>query len=76
MVTQSHKEGNRRWDRENMRSLTCRMRKEEAEAFKEWCRLHGTNPGAYLKQVAMKCVAEYDAEMQRKYELEQEKSRK
>ncbi len=75
MVTESHKEGNRRWDRDNMRSLSCRLRTDEAEDFKEWCKLHNTNPGAYLKQVALRCVDEYNAEMQRQYELKLEREK-
>lgn len=75
MVTESHKEGNRRWDRENMRSLSCRLRKDEAEDFKAWCKLNGTNPGAYLKKAALRCVAEYNAEMQRQYEMKLEREK-
>ena len=51
-----HHRNNVKWDRENMRSLTCRMRKEEADIFKDWCAQHNTTPGRVLKEFVLEII--------------------
>ena len=48
-VSEKHRASNLKWDLENMRTVSCRLRKEDAELFKEYCAVNHTNPGAYLK---------------------------
>ena len=36
------------WDKENMRTVSCRLRKDEAEAFKRLCASKGTTVHAAL----------------------------
>ena len=36
-VSEKHKASNQKWDLENMRSVSCRLRKEDAELFKQYC---------------------------------------
>jgi hypothetical protein len=48
-VSEKRKASNQKWDLENMRSISCRLRKEDAELFKEYCAENHTTPGAYLK---------------------------
>ncbi len=62
----------RAWDRENMRTLSCRVRTDEAEVFKKYCADHGTTAGELLKKYVGKCIYEYDEEL-RKAEQESEK---
>ena len=49
MVSEKQKQYSRKWDRDNMRSVSCRLRTEEAELFKAYCTAHNTTPGAVLK---------------------------
>ncbi|MBQ7990549.1 MAG: hypothetical protein IJ251_05830 [Oscillospiraceae bacterium] len=48
-----HRRNNVKWDRENMRSLTCRIKAEDAAVFKEYCAAAGTTPGRVLKDYVM-----------------------
>ncbi len=58
-VSEKQKQAARKWDKENMRSVSCRMRTEEADDFKKWCALNKTTPGAELKNHVWKCLEEY-----------------
>ena len=62
----------RAWDRENMRTLSCRVRTDEAEVFKQYCTEHGTTAGELLKKYVGKCIYEYGEEL-RKAEQEGKK---
>ena len=44
------------WDKENMRTVSCRLRKEEAERFKQYAEYLGTTPHALLAEYVHKCV--------------------
>ena len=44
MINNTSKE----WDKENMRTVSCRLRKDEAEAFKRLCASKGTTVHAAL----------------------------
>ena len=50
MVTEARKRANAKWDKENMTSLACRVKKDYAEKFKAACIEAGTTPNAVLKQ--------------------------
>lgn len=69
VITQAHKERNKRWDRENMRSISCRVRTHEAEIFKQYCNSKKTTPGKLLKQYVINCIIEYGEELRK---IEQE----
>lgn len=70
MVSEKQKGYARKWDKENMRSISCRMRTEDAELFKEYCAFHNTTPGAVLKEYVWKLLEEY-AEEREKFEQAQ-----
>lgn len=74
-LSEKSKQCIRAWDRENIRSLTCRVRTEEAELFKEYCAAHDTTVGEFLKKYVRKCICEYGEEL-RKAEEENEKKKK
>lgn len=71
-VSEKQKQFAQAWDRENMRTLSCRVRTEEAEVFKQYCTEHGTTAGELLKKYVGKCIYEYGEEL-RKAEQEGEK---
>lgn len=47
------------WDKENMSSLSCRVRSYEASLFKEYCEANGTTPYKVLKNCVLDCINEY-----------------
>ncbi|MBR4225015.1 MAG: hypothetical protein IKR73_09410 [Oscillospiraceae bacterium] len=55
-----HHQANVKWDRTNMRSLTCRLRTEEANIFKAWCAENGTTPGTVLKEYVLGIIEGYN----------------
>ena len=63
MISAAHKRNNVKWDRENMRSLSCRVRKEQSDAFKAWCSANNTTPGKILKEFVLEIINE-EAEKQ------------
>ena len=64
------KQSIRAWDRENMRTLSCRVRTEEAEVFKQYCTEHGTTAGELLKKYVGKCIYEYGEELRKAEQAE------
>ena len=44
------------WDKENMRTVSCRLRKEEAERFKQYAQYMGTTSHALLSEYVRKCL--------------------
>lgn len=71
-LSEKSKQSIRAWDRENMRTLSCRVRTDEAEVFKQYCTEHGTTAGELLKKYVGKCIYEYGEEL-RKAEQEWKK---
>ena len=71
-LSEKSKQSIRAWDRENMRTLSCRVRTDEAEVFKQYCTEHGTTAGELLKKYVGKCSYEYGEEL-RKAEQEGKK---
>ena len=65
MVSEKQKQYARKWDKENMRTLCCRVRTNEAEYFKKWCEMHNTTPCAYLKQVVYDCTEDYFVQLEK-----------
>lgn len=64
-LSEKSKQSIRAWDRENMRTLSCRVRTEEAEVFKQYCIAHETTAGELLKKFVGKCIYEYGEELRR-----------
>lgn len=71
-VSEKQKLFAQKWDKDNMRTLSCRVRTEQAEVFKQYCTAHGTTAGELLKKYVGKCIYEYGEEL-RKAEQEGEK---
>ena len=59
MISDAHKKANLKWDKENMKSVSCRLRTADAELFKEYCTVNKTTPGAVLKNYIYKLLDEY-----------------
>ncbi len=62
MVTESHKKGNRKWDAENMATLGCKVKREQAEKFKAYAKQKGTTANAMLKDYVLDIIKEEEQE--------------
>lgn len=51
---------NLKWDKENMKAFSCRVRSYEAMVFKEYCAANGTTPYKVLKNYVLHCIDEYN----------------
>ena len=57
-ISESRKRANAKWDSENMATLGCKVRKEQAEAFKQYCRDNGKTSNTVLKEYVLSCIGE------------------
>lgn len=64
-LSEKSKQSIRAWDRENMRTLSCRVRTDEAEVFKQYCLAHETTAVEVLKKYVAKCIYEYGEELRK-----------
>lgn len=55
-VPESRKKANVKWDSENMATLGCRVRKSQAEAFKNYCTSQGKTSNTVLKDYVLDCI--------------------
>ena len=46
------------YHRENIASLACRVRKEQAEKFKAYCEAQGKTSNAVLREYVLECIAD------------------
>lgn len=56
-----------KWDRENMRSLSCKIRQEYAEEFITYCELHGMSPNTAIRNYVLECIGRKDEKMKEIY---------
>lgn len=59
MLSEKKKQSNRKWDRENMKTVSCRLRIEDAEIFKQICNEKGLTPAQYLKRHITEVIENY-----------------
>jgi len=57
-VPESKRRANIKWDKENMITLGCRVKRDEAEAFKEYAKRNGKTSNAVLKEYVLDCIGE------------------
>ena len=57
-VTKSRKKANAKWDAENMTTLGCRVKKDQAEKFKTYCAEIGKTSNAVLRDYVLDCIEE------------------
>jgi hypothetical protein len=57
-VSEKKKASNAKWDRANMVVLSCKVRKEKADAFKAYAAQQGKTGNTLLKEYVMQCIGE------------------
>lgn len=68
-VSDAHRRGNAKWDKENMRVVSCKIRSEEHAAFKAYAETRGKTISGLLLEYVRGCIAE---DMEQKKNIEQE----
>lgn len=67
-VSDAHRRGNAKWDKENMRVVSCKIRSEEHAAFKAYAEARGETISSLLLEYVRSCIAE---DMEQKKNIEQ-----
>ena len=55
---ESKRKANDKWDKENMTTLGCKVKKEEAAAFKEYAAKQAKTSNTILKEYVLQCIDE------------------
>ena len=59
-VSRSKRAANNKWDAENMKIVACKIKKDDAEAFKGYAEEKGTTPNALLRGYIYKCLGKVE----------------
>lgn len=59
--TEAQRRASAKYQRENIASLACRVKKEQAEKFKAYCTDLGKTSNAVLKDYVLDCIGEQDS---------------
>ncbi len=57
-VSEAQKKANRQWDKENMITLGCKVKREQAEKFKKYAADNGKTANALLKDFVLEKISE------------------
>ena len=57
-LSDAKKKANAKWDKGNMTTLGCKVKKEEAAAFKEYASERGKTSNTVLKEYVLQCIDE------------------
>lgn len=57
-VSESQKKARDKWDGENMATLGCKVKKEQAEKFKDYAKQKGSTANAMLKDFVLNTINE------------------
>ena len=56
--SESQKRASLKWDKENMTTLGCKVKKKQAEKFKSYCKDQGKTSNAVLREYVLDCINE------------------
>ncbi len=63
-ISAAKRRANDKWDKENMVTLACKLRKEDADAFREYARQNGKAVNTLLKNYVFGCIGKIDSNEQ------------
>lgn len=55
-ISEKKKASNNKWDKANMSVLACKVPKEKAEAFRDYCAEQGKSVHAVLLEYVNRCI--------------------
>lgn len=58
MTTKAQKEASAKYHKEHIASVACRVKKEQAEAFRQYCEKMGKTPNAVLREFILECIGD------------------
>ncbi len=61
-VSDSQKKARDKWDAENMATIGCKVKKEQAEKFKAHAKSQGTTANSLLKKYVLETINEKEEE--------------
>ena len=61
-VSDAKKKANAKWDSENMATLACKLKKEQAEKFKAYCTTIDKTSNSVLRDYVLGCIGEASEE--------------
>ena len=63
-ITENQLKAKREWDRTNLKTISCRIRRDQAEHFLAYCKEHNTSPNRILKKYVFDCIKKYGEELE------------
>ena len=60
--SEAKKKASNKYNLEHMATLGCKVKKEQAEAFKEYCSKQGKTSNTVLKEYVLECIDEKNGE--------------
>ncbi len=57
-ISDAQKKASAKYQKENIASLACRVKKEQAERFKAYCEEKGKTSNAVLREYVLSCIDE------------------
>ena len=55
-ISEAKRKSNAKWDKENMTTLGCKVKREQAEQFKQYAASKGTTANTTLKEYVLACI--------------------
>lgn len=55
-VSEAKKAANARWDKKNMSTVACKLKKEQVDAFKEYASGKGKTVNTLLREYILECI--------------------
>lgn len=55
-VSAAKRKANDKWDKENMATVTCKLRKEDADAFREFAKQNDKTVNTLLRDFVFGCI--------------------
>ena len=59
--SEAQKKASAKYQKENIASLACRVKKEQAEKFKSYCESIGKTSNAVLRDYVLQCIGNEEA---------------
>lgn len=58
-VSEAQKKSRNKWDKENMKIVACKIKKEQAELFAQYAADHKTTVNALLREYILSTIEDY-----------------
>lgn len=58
--SEAQKKASNKYNLEHMATIGCKLKKEQAAAFRAYCKDHNTTPNAELRKYVLECIGNID----------------